>query len=88
MGVRCARQLPGKPSIRKGACGAERLPGAQPAILSTVLLVFSLSMQAPSCKLRSPRAGGLSWHWAQGLDGEQAPKCLPNAAQLLELPDG
>ena len=53
-----------------------------------VLLVFSLSMQAPSCKLSSPRAGGLSWHWAQGLNGEQAPKCLPNAAQLFQWPDG
>ena len=28
------------------------------------------------------------WHWAQGLNGEQAPKCLPNAAQLLQRPDG
>lgn len=73
--------------IRKETRGPERLPGAQPVTLSTMLPVFCLSVQAPSWKLSSPRADG-SHRGPLALDSGAGWGTAPTVAWWLMRADG
>lgn len=67
--------------IRKETRGPERLPGAQPVTLSTMLPVSVCPSRLPPGNSALPGQMGViavPWPWTQGLDGEQ----------LLQWPGG
>lgn len=72
---------------RKETRGPERLPGAPPVTLSTMLPVFCLSVQAPSWKLSSPRADG-SHHGPLALNSGAGWGTAPTVAWWLMRADG